>query len=55
MDGRKYGCTNRQNFSPFGAAALLPSDISKYQRRKEAKGTADRIVPLGDWIELINV
>ena len=50
--------TDKQNFSPFyrtlspiGAAALLYIHIN-YQLLKQGKGTADHVMPLGDWFLL---
>ena len=58
MGGQPDVQTDRQNFSPFcrtlfpvGAAALLPSEIS--QHKKQGKGTADLMMPFGDWLLLI--
>ena len=49
------GWTNGRNFSPFyktsspiGAAALLPIHVN-YQILEQGKGTADHMMPLGDW------
>ena len=49
------GWTDGRNFSPFyrtsspiGAAALLPIHVN-YQIPKQGKGTADHMMPLGDW------
>ena len=37
--------------SPIRAAALLPSMKSK-EKEEQGKGTADHLMPLGDWLSL---
>ena len=59
MDGQM----NRRKISPFyrtsspiGAAALLPSTKTKEKQMQveQGKGTADHLMPLGDWFSLNN-
>ena len=58
MDGRMDGWTGRtdspcilQEFVPFGAAALLPLNLS-HTLLKQGTGTADHLLPLGCYLGL---
>ena len=56
MDGRMDGQTDGWKMSPFyrtlspiGAAALLQPNFDP-KTKKQGKGTADHMMPLGDWL-----
>ena len=51
MDGRNFSPFYRTS-SPIGAAALLPIHVN-YQIPKQGKGTADHMMPLGDWFLML--
>ena len=48
MDGRNFSPFYRIS-SPIGTAALLHIHVN-YQKLKQGKGTADHMMPLGDWL-----
>ena len=51
MDGRKISPFYR-TLSPIGAAALPPPMKIK-EKEEQGKGTADHLMPLGDWLYLV--